>query len=610
MAEPILAPVKKAEGLGGLEIFGRDRVVDWSSYLPRGHYAGESSGLEPYFRAGMWLSRMEMNLASRSSRSSIQGDPDPRETPREALVALALSDLVERARATTDVAKLDRTWTVLAGRREDVSIGDMLALRQKAGIKKIDGASFDALRRAIGDDFQRTARTHPMPEGAKVLPAIATFLGPRVVADAAAFRPLLHTEIPDRYLVHAGDVAYVLGLDRGKEYLKDDLAQHPTLATRLDEARASVDGARDAGDLYASWLGALRAEAKKPSGTLPSFMDTPAWDDARMNTIVAGYGQIRHNYVLMAAGSYDEGGCVIPDGWVEPAPAVYDAIASYAERAAGVDKALHPDRAASAGPFADLGTIARVLGAISRHELEGRALSDDEKRFLSMVAEMSPAGTGQAPKYTGWYFDVFPSREKQALDGADFIADYHTSTQLAKVQYAGATAPRLGVFVVDVGGAPRVAVGPVARAYEATGDLATRYTDQAAKELPEAARKDPWAASYTVAAPAVPALALTARVPYEPDQRTVTILLRAKTTLPSVTLEVLDHHRAPIAQTTRAVPAGKAVIVKLTPPRKGEGVRVRVGDWSWSDFTAVGDTVGTQTGEMQLEGSDYEAVQK
>src|SRR5262249_24866318 len=86
-ARPLLAAARAATEMDvdhGVELFGRARVIDFSQYRPRGHYATRA-GLAPYFRAAMWLSRLEFNLVSRSSRSSQPGNsPDPRETPREA----------------------------------------------------------------------------------------------------------------------------------------------------------------------------------------------------------------------------------------------------------------------------------------------------------------------------------------------------------------------------------------------------------------------------------------------------------------------------------------------------------------------------------------------
>ena len=202
----VLAGKAKAAGaMEGRALFGRDRVIDFSQYQPRGHYTG---ALAPYFRAAMWLSRLELNIVSRSSRSSAPGEaPDPRETPREAIDALALADLVA---ASGQQAELDRDRAgVRAARRPPR--GHPAAGARRAGARRPASrtsarrAPPTQLRAAIGDRFQRTARIHYMPQGSTVLPAIATLLGPRIVADTAALRPLAHGELPGRHELHGGD---------------------------------------------------------------------------------------------------------------------------------------------------------------------------------------------------------------------------------------------------------------------------------------------------------------------------------------------------------------------------------------------------------------------
>src|SRR4029079_16462666 len=98
---------------------------------------------------------------------------------------------------------VDRAWSLLAGRREDVTLAQLAQLRQTAGIASLRAAdAFGKLKAAIGDGFQRTTRLHPMPEGSRVLPAIATLIGPRVVPDAQALMPLVHSAVPGRNTVH------------------------------------------------------------------------------------------------------------------------------------------------------------------------------------------------------------------------------------------------------------------------------------------------------------------------------------------------------------------------------------------------------------------------
>ena len=72
-AAPLVENARKgAGGLMTVTLFGRPRVIDFSQFGPRGHYT-KTEEQERYFRGSMWLSRLEMNLVSRASRSSQPG---------------------------------------------------------------------------------------------------------------------------------------------------------------------------------------------------------------------------------------------------------------------------------------------------------------------------------------------------------------------------------------------------------------------------------------------------------------------------------------------------------------------------------------------------------
>src|SRR5262249_1471094 len=157
--------------------------------------------------------------------------------------------------------------------------------------------AFDRLKAAIGDRFARTTRLHPMPAGARELPAIATLIGPRIVADAGALTLLANGAVPDRNQLRIADLAYTFRLDRAKTWLAKDLAAFPTLGRQLEAARAQIARAPFGDDLYGAWLAAICAFADPAEGTLPSFLEGPAGADLRLNSIAAAYGQIKHNYV-------------------------------------------------------------------------------------------------------------------------------------------------------------------------------------------------------------------------------------------------------------------------------------------------------------------------
>ncbi len=582
-ASAIILEIEGANGLTTVELFGRRRAFDASQYQPRGHYADYQ--LEPYFRAAMWLSRLEFNLVSRDTRSSHPSDiPDPSETPREAVTALALADLAERSGALADLGAVERAWGAFAGGREDVSLADLIALRKRARIGKLKiPESADKLRAAIGDHYQRTVNIFPNPN-VRHLPVIATVLGPRITPDLTALGALPASEDPG---AAGAALAYALGHDRALAYTGK---LSPAL---LVQARAVMASIPVHDDLYGAWLDAIRALGHRVTGAQPSFAATTTYQDLRLDSALAAFGQLRHNHVLIEAQRYDVGGCEIPDGYVEPVPEVYDALARWAKHGEQVFAQLDPkDATGGAKYFRRTGRLVGVLATIARHELANRPLTADEKRFLAMAVEMREAeawgynGSFPLPTYDGWYLDLFPNSDV-AFHQASFIADYATHvTQTSQwVDYLGARGPRLGLFVVDVGGAPRLMAGPVAQAFAASGPVAHRFDDETADQ---AVAHAPWAASYTAAAPPEPKLHVVAAEPVAHPSRNRTwqlesrklaegtLVLDSDSALRDVTIELRDHHFVKLGSFVVNVHAGRTE-AKLPDTRGVESLLVRVG---------------------------------
>jgi len=604
LVEALVQSATAASSLDEVELFGRRRMIDWTQMTPRGHYVvadpehvihyrGETIATSSYFTALMWLSRLELNLVSRSSRSSHPGPaPDPTETPREARDALALADLATRASALADLRAIEDVYSVFGGKREDVSIPEIAALAARHGIGPRDPDAPAKLAAAIGDGHKRTARTHFTPEGTTELPAITTMLGPRVVPDVAPLTRLVHDKIPDRDRLGAADVAFALGSDRAKSYLAGDLARHPTLASALDEARAELaSGARGKTDVYSTWLTAITRAAARPEGAVPSFMRTDAYADMQMSSTLAAFAELRHTFVLLAAQGYDAYGCEIPDGWVEPALPVYDALLAWSRAA---QRAV-PARAAY---FRRAAEILGMLRGIAATELAGAPLSEPQRRWLGMVSEYTPTGGFSAgdssapPKYTGWYFDLFPDRESGASKAVDLVADTMTFTNAGEVHYVGVESAALGVFVVDTGGEPRAMVGPVTMPYETTTPIAKRLDDEAARK---AEKQAAWLSYVARARPPVP---LSTRTVWcEGDVR---VVVSGDRPLGDVSVELLDHHGdALTAPARRTVGTSPGVFVFDVPAAVRdasfgiEGVHLRVhertdaGGGPWDAVVAV-----------------------
>lgn len=546
--ETTLQRIQNASGLFPVDLFGRTRMVDFSQYTPRGYYAHHDE-LIPYFKAFMWLSRLELNLVSRSSRSSAPGIvPDPRETPREAMTAVALARLVEEAKVAANLAEIEDTLQTLGGKREDVGVSTLLGLYRKTGSGKLDDpGTFEALKREIGAGFVRTARLHYMPQGSTDLPVIFSLLGPRVTPDTTVQRLLVHGETPNRFDLHAADMAFVLGHDRARDYLQPDLLKFSSLDKQLSSAREKLDDIQG-NDLYTSWLFAIRDLSKPPPAKAPSFMHAKPFQDLRINSTVAAYGQLRRNNVLISGQTYDEGGCEIPDGYVEPAPEALDRLITFTERATLLLDKLGEKAPAEPTSTMGLATLfprmTRLFKAFRRivdREIAGEALTEPEKRLLASVAEIVPATSSRPPMYTGWYFQLFETRWT-ALQNPSFIGDYYTSTNSGHVAYAGAGDPLLGVFVVDVGGSPRLMVGPVTQAYELHAPLTQRLTDEEGRLQPN--KVAAWTSSYLVNKPVAPTLRF-----FEDETNSTdtvkTYTIRATQKVRTIKVEFLSHHGQP-----------------------------------------------------------------
>jgi hypothetical protein len=370
-----------------------------------------------------------------------------------------------------------------------------------------------------------------------------------------------------RLTLGAADVGFVLGHDRAKGYLAEELANHPTLGAALTASRAQLAaGARGKNDVYSAWIGAALHLADRPMGSVPSFMRTDAYADLRMGSALAVYAQIRHTFVLLAGQGYDAYGCEIPDGWVEPAVPVYDGMLAWSRAAARAA----PSQAAY---FRRVDQVLGMLRSISMTELSGAALSEPQRRWLGMISEYTPkdgygGDSGEPPKYTGWYFDLFPDREIGAERPVDLVADWFTLTNAAEVAHLGVANAALGVFVVDVGGEPRAMVGPVAKTYEVATRIDGRLDDERARTAP--GKHAAWLSSFL--APAVEAPPVAARLfVCDDDARVVVSATRPM----SATITLLDHHGDPLgeAQSTSGDLTREPAVLAFALPRAILGAR-------------------------------------
>jgi hypothetical protein len=574
LASDIIAKMNAADSVQNITIYGRTRTIDFSKYAPTSHYtdshdADATLSLAQYFKLLTWLSRHEWNLVTRGCQSStpVEAECSTQETPREARAALALAELVDRANVRPILARFESVYATFGGVRDDVPVAALSAL-VRATKRTPEG-----LAKAIGEGYKRFAVTHPMPtfdgdhEGR--LPAIATLIGARIPPDLDPVGSVMRSAYPAP--LSADVFAALLGHD-------PSLRQVPASPAHLvarELAPPLKANARKGRSLYDAWMSAVLALGDSTSGSVPSFWKTPAHANLRMNSALVGYGQIRHNFVLMSASAYDAYGCDIPDAYVEPHLPVYEALLKYAERG----KSMAGRDAATVAYFERTIKVLQTLIAITKHELEGRALTTDEIRYLAMVTEYTPQGgyggdSVGPPKRTGWYYGLFTDQGNLAEKGSDFVGEVATNALFRYVFMLGAEAARLGLFVVDKGGEPRLMVGPVATGYEARAPLSEpRWTDETAWN---SVHSSDWASTYTAPLPVEPSVDGSV---VSCDDGTKRVFLRATANIDASTVVLTDHHGDPATPQTPIALSPNGTLIAFRertrlPPPPEEGTSV------------------------------------
>lgn len=517
-----------SESIQDCELFGRMRTIDFSQFTVRGHYAN-SIALSNYFQAMMWCGRIDLRVA---------GDPKT-SSPRELGTAVILNELLKRSGASNNWAAIDRTIQLFVGRSDYMNCPQIDAMLQSAGVTSLSQLTTTAAltqlqtRLMTGDfGFQQIGSDwyESLFEGEPVkLPRSFALLGQRFVWDSWVFSQNVYDSIlwnkaqVNRRIPSALDAAFAaLGNNQAVPWIyqrmvtpgrafRDNLPyQHNLAATRevIDSQRPEVWQE----SMYNTWLAALRTLSMPTTGAeYPQAMRTPAWAMKNLNTQLASWTELRHDTVLYAKQSYtDPILCSYPDGFVEPRPEFYDAMASMATRSAQFVSQLNlGNQAFFMRGFASNVT---VLASIARKELAQQPLSASEVTFIQNTMEVQETYFGR--QYSGWYpslYYIYNDEWVGLNKGCDkwdaLVTDVHTDLpdyvhgDPGCILHEGVGNAHMLFIAVDNGPDVCMYAGPVFSHYEFEMPLDQRMTDQQWKDKVRnhtAPASPPWTQSYLV----------------------------------------------------------------------------------------------------------------
>ncbi len=474
------------------------RTIDFSQFIVRGHYT-QSAILSKYFQAMMWLGRTEIYLIPPESADRPQ---IPADIQRQIIDAALLKEIADGASAFPRLAQIDGMLESFIGQSDNVTLPNVADVLTTAGITNaselLDTAKCALFVNTLQQRsyaFQRInsqiLMSDPMKPEQNRPASSFLLLGQRFIIDSYTTGNVVYDKILYngtkvlRMLPSSLDVLFAIGNNAAGQLLKPELDQYH-YSSNLTALRYLVDSYEPAfwqSTIYNGWLNSIRAlNPPADRSALPPFMQTAAWWQEKMNTQLASWAELRHDFLLYAKQSYSGGVtyCSFPESFVEPIPEFYDAIKTFAQNGAAIFQNFPVKYSNATWYFTSMEAIADTLGGIARKELSRTALTEREKFFLKTMIYSVPSGcTGYL---TGWYPRLYYSDlQKRDL----IIADIHTAPTDADgnpvgwVLHVGTGPLNMAVVVAPLpDGTPCSFIGPVSSYYEYLATNFRRLTDE------------------------------------------------------------------------------------------------------------------------------------
>jgi hypothetical protein len=475
-------------------LFGVARRIDFSQFKPRGHYAGDPA-LESYFRAMIWLGRLDFRLIE----TTPQGTQVLRRRQVESVIALR--KLLDPA-AFAEYRAIDGTITAFVGEHDYMTLEEVDELLGSLdSAEGIAGVGDEALANAIiAGQFgaQRIASQVMRRQGASAgtLPLSMSFalFGQRYTVDSHVFSNVVYDRVPTRVLPNPLDVAFAaLGNDQALGLLGDELDREAGYAGELSAMRTLVDEHSQEyweGSLYTNWLGALRTLSPQNAAAddLPAVARSDAWGRRLLNTQLSSWAQLRHNNVLYVKQSYtSSAACEYPEAYVDPYPEFFEQMVRFAERAQELTAGLglEGDFATRVqGYFEKVARINATLAEMARVQRSGAPHSAEHLAFINQAVNVDVSCDGSVLGHTGWYSELH-FEPLQAVEFDPSITDVHTDiggdlpvSRPASVLHVGTGMPQMMVVTVDSCQGPRAYAGVVSTYNELKEEGLNRLSDE------------------------------------------------------------------------------------------------------------------------------------
>jgi hypothetical protein len=253
--------------------------------------------------------------------------------------------------------------------------------------------------------------------------------------------------------------------------------------------------------IYDVWLAAL-ATLNSDVAThtnFPEVMRTHAWHLKQLQTQLASWSELHHDFILYAKQSYTRGdGCMYPSAYVEPYPELYSRLGQLADCISALANSLrwrwngadHVEKF-----WHETSATMKTLAKLADKELAGEPFTDDETRMLKhtiSIKETHDPDYGTLRDYSGWYCNLLYRRPAGIDQWQPTVADVHTDPNNLQALETGVGSAQFAVVAIDNGEDRMAFVGPIYTYYEFPHAAEVRLTDTEFSQLlqygPEPAR--------------------------------------------------------------------------------------------------------------------------
>lgn len=479
------------------------RTYDYSQFKVRGHYTDENfPQLAKYFKAMIWLGRTELYLIAPKA-ADVDKQKIFKDVQRQIIDSYFISELIDIAGAESMYDEFEKVITAFVGDQDNVTLPQLRSVFDAVGIAAADELTNDEKI----DQFTDTLTTKPFSEQKilsqifmsnpanleQIKPASAFLIfGQRFVVDSyvtgsVVFDKIIsgNEKIP-RMLPSSLDILFALGNSAAAQLLQTELEKY-NYSSNLSALRYLIDSyGEDFWNLsvYNLWLNGIRSLNTPADRTnLPSFMQTAAWWQQKINTQLSSWIELRHDNILYAKQSYTGGiTCSFPYGYVEPIPQFYSSLKLLAQNTVEKFSGLPANLTREINYFEKFASYMDTLQTIAQKELDKVELNESEKHFLQTFLYETHLGCGG--EIDGWFSRLHYDNIIQ--ENVDHItADYHTAPTdevgnvVGWVKHSGTGNRNLCVVTAEMPGVGNVAfAGAVNSFYEITTESFLRLSDE------------------------------------------------------------------------------------------------------------------------------------